>query len=267
MRTDLPSQTAATLCEQIYTLIAHKCLDEATTLLEQHLANEPLSNKGLLAWTRVQCARQNTDLAIERLTSPIKQFPTNPYFKLACLEIRLADKTIAHSQLITLYKNIELCAGEGPTELLADISAKIALSAALQGLWSTSILCFLKAIRLYAANDQFNPPENLILLYKRNEPSVQQFVSEIGFIEQHHGPAHIATIPLETIGRLLCILVTANELQIPEAGPVINHLTTWHPDLQQSNYSDLVTIAIKYSPGWIGLQLPYKFAQPIVVWN
>jgi len=270
MLTNTPPQNQSNLCRQIYTLITHSCLDEAIILLEQHLSKDPISNKALLAWTRVQCAKGNSDLAIEKLMSPIKQFPQNPYFKLACLEIRLRDEIIPTRQLITLYRNIHLCAEGNTTELLADISAKIALSAALYaGAWSISLPCFLRAISLYAIdNFPHHQPEDLILLSNKNEHSLKQLLYR--FMQLDHEQTrsdYITTLPIEAIGRLLCILITAIELDIPEAAPVINYIAASHPALNKFNYTDLVKLAIKYSPNWIALKLPYEFLPPIVVWN
>lgn len=244
--------------------MAQECFDEAATLLEHHLTNEPLSNKGLLGWTRVQCAQGNSYLAVERLTSPIKQFPENPYYKLACVEIRLAENEIPTKELITSYQEIEQCAD---SDSAADMFAKLGHSAALQGLWSVALPYFLKAITLCALADPTNQPENLILLYKRNEPSLHQFLSQV-VVMDHRGNSHkLSHMPLEILGRVICILITARELGIPEASPLINYIAVKHPQLQNCEYRDLVNIAIRYSPGWIGLQLPYEFSQPIILWN
>jgi len=256
------------------------CFDEATNLLEHHLASEPLSNSGLLSWTRLQCAQGNTYLAVERLTSPIKQFPKNPYFKLACLEIHIAENQITQAKLISMYEAVALCAAG---ESAADVFAKVAHSSILRGLWSFGLPYFLDAIKLTAAADTNNQPQNLVLLYERNKASVARCLSEVSIMDQrgaHPGPIHagkhmlackdrndFSCIPLELLGRVLCILITANELGIPEASPVITHVASLHSELRHYEYKDLVNLAIRYSPGWIGLQLPYEFSKPILHWN
>lgn len=265
MATQAPHATA-TLCQQIYSLMADERFVEASVLLEQHLATEPLSNKGLLGWTRLQCAQGTTYLAVERLTSPVKQFPENPYFKLACVEILLAESQLAANNLITMYEAIARCAGESAS----DIFAKIAHSASLQGLWSFALPYFLQAIKLVAAANPNNHPQNLILLYERNQASVARCLSEVSIMD-HRGARpssdDFSCIPLELLGRVLCILITAHELGIPEAAPVITRIASQHSELRQYQYKELLNLAVRYSPGWIGLQLPYEFSKPITLWN
>ncbi len=236
---------------------------------ERLLTNTSLHPEdSLLHWIHLNCLMKHADRAVERLVPLLKAEPENPYFRLGALETLYHTNVLPKEELLIRYDRIHQLAAS--VSRPHDVLAKIGCSAVMKGLWSIGIPYFVESMDFIATSSQ----KPVLLLSPQNKLSVDKFLKNLHVIDglviddSLDRTLKLATLPEQLISRLVCILLTAAEMEIPEATFVLAKLATRHSELALYGKSSrsMVGFAIRHAPGWIGLKLPYS-PHPIIHWN
>lgn len=252
------------------TFVQYLLLSQQYGRAEQFLANTSVHPEdSLLHWINLQCLQKQPDRAVERLVSLLKAEPENPYFRLAALETFHHTNPLPNQDLVTRYDRIRRLANS--VDRPYDVLAKIGHSAAIKGLWSLGLSYFIESMDFIVSTTQ----QQVLLLSPKNKTSLYKFLKEglaiidgLAIDDSLNAALTLSMLPDELISRLVCILLTANEMEIPEATFVIAKLAVRHPELSLYGESprSMLGFAVRHSPGWIGLKLPYS-PHPIIHWN
>lgn len=240
---------------EIYCLLVSEQYDR----LEALLNNDP-TDQAVLYRTRLECLKGQPEKAIKKLGVLLKESPTNPYYRLPAIELFDAKGYLTVEDLVFRYNSIAEDSHTSP-----DVLAKIGYSATLRGLWSYGMPYFVKAIAIISRQKR----ADAVLLSPNNAPALSSFLASLNIMDGLgvEPDLNLAPIPIEILGRLICILLTANEMEIAEASHMIARIITRHPELRyRREPKDTLPLAIKYAPGWIALKLPYSNI-PIIHWN
>jgi hypothetical protein len=252
------------------TFVQHLLLSRQYERAEHILAKTSAHPEdSLLHWINLQCLLKQPDRAVERLVSLLKAEPENPYFRLAALETFHHTNPLPNQDLVTRYDRIHQLADS--VDRPYDVLAKIGHSAAIKGLWSIGLSYFIESMNSFVITTQ----QQVLLLSPKNKPSLYRFLKEglaiidgLVIDDSLNAALTLSMLPDELISRLICILLTATEMEIPEASFIIAKLAARHPELSMYEKSprSMVGFAVRHSPGWIGLKLPYS-PHPIIHWN
>lgn len=223
----------------------------------------------LLHWINLTCLLKQADRAVERLVPLLKAEPENPYFRLGALETIHHTSPLSTEDLVKCYDRLHQLAISTPR--VDDVLAKIGYSAMIKGLWSIGLSYLIESMHFTV-----NITRQQVLLFSpQNKSSLCKFLKQglsgidgLVIDDSLNSAPTVSMLPDELMSRLICVLLTANEMEIPEATFVIAKLAARHPELSLYGKSprNMVGFAIRHSPGWIGLKFPYS-RHPIIHWN
>jgi len=217
--------------------------------VNRYLHYDPTMPDAIVAWTLLELLHGRADKANERVSPLVKEFPDNPFYLMASTEIVFQKESLSNDEAINLLRTIEQLA-EGWDE--ADVCGKIGCMAALRGFWSYAIPLFVRAMQV---QEQKKPAaeEDLILLWKRNEASLNKLVQCLPTMDlKGLKPYDFDSVPLDTVARAFCILFTADLAGIHEAWPACIRIASYHHDLQQAwNTKQIPNFLATHCPDWM----------------
>ncbi len=242
--------------ENLYTRIVELILDkqcsEAEQVLQEQLLSDPLSGEAILCWTELKLFQGDLRAVIERVLPLNAASPRNPYYMLATTLFVIAGSDVESLDYPWAYDG---CPGE--LEYWADGSsdafAKLAFASIIRGMWPSGMYYFIEAIK--AKEKDSIGPADLILLWKKNELSLELYLDTVRELEGRRlYQRSFNDVSLKMIVQTICILLIAYEdLGICEAWPVALRLANGRQQIAEA-WDNLTPLFRTFCGDWLQTQ-------------
>lgn len=220
---------------------------QAQQLINARLAIDPIDPEAVLCQAMQKLLFGEADDVDKTIAPLVKDFPTNPYYLMAATEVVFQKESLSDDKVIQLLRNIEHLADNSP-----DVLAKLGCMAGLRGFWSFSVPLFIKALRTREENND-GAKEDLILLWKRNDSSLNQLLESLPSMDQHGlQPYDFDNLPLETVARTFYVLFVANLAGIDEAWPLCMRIASYRHEIQDAwNKKEIPAFLASLCSNWL----------------